>query len=135
MGGLYEKLRVKSDSARVMTVKNVENVRGEKDNVVKLLENEQRKYWRIIGQSDEKYGVGYIPFFREQYKDIANVKIEEAKQKLEEQQHVLENAFMVDFVAEINEAIREAREEIDEINRELKYIPFGKDTYQFEMKE
>lgn len=135
MVDLYEKLRVKSDSARVMTVKNVENVRGEKDNVVKLLENEQRKYWRIIGQSDEKYGVGYIPFFREQYKDIANVKIEEAKQKLEEQQHVLENAFMVDFVAEINEAIRAAREEIDEINRELKYIPFGKDTYQFEMKE
>lgn len=135
MVDLYEKLRVKSNSARVMSEKNVDNVRGEKDNIIRLLENEQRKYWRIIGQSDEKYGVGYITFFREQYKDIANVKIEEAKQKLEEQQHVLENAFMVDFVAEINEAIREAREEIDDINRELKHIPFGKDTYQFEIKE
>lgn len=132
---LYEKLRAKSDSARVMTSKNVENVRGEKENVIKSLENEQRKYWRILEQNDEKYGVGYIGFFREQYKDIANVKIEEAKQKLEEQQHVLENAFMVDFVAEINEAIREARDEIDEINKELKDIPFGKDTYQFKMIE
>lgn len=48
---------------------------------------------------------------------------------------MLENAFMVDFVAEINEAIREARDEIDEINKALKDIPFGKDTYQFKMIE
>lgn len=132
---LYDKLRNKSESARVMTTKNVENVRGEKDNVIRILESEQRKYWKIIGQSDEKYGIGYIPLFREQYRDIANVKIEEAKHKLEEQQHLLENAFMVDFVAEINEAIREAKEEIDEINKALKDIPFGKDTYQFKMLE
>lgn len=132
---LYDKLRIKSDSARVMTTKNVENVRGEKESAIRILENEQRKYWHIIGQSDEKYGIGFIPLFREQYRDIANVKIEEAKQKLDEQQHVLENAFMVDFVAEINEAIREAKEEIDEINKALKDIPFGKDTYQFKMLE
>ncbi len=119
---LYDKLRIKSDSARVMTTKNVENVRGEKESAIRILENEQRKYWHIIGQSDEKYGIGFIPLFREQYRDIANVKIEEAKQKLDEQQHVLENAFMVDFVAEINEAIREAKEEIDEINKALKDI-------------
>ena len=132
---LYDKLRIKSDSARVMTSKNVENVRGEKESITRILENEQRKYWHIIGQSDEKYGVGFISLFREQYRDIANIKIEEAKQKLEEQQHVLENAFMVDFVAEINEAIREAKEEINEINKVLKDIPFGKDTYQFKMLE
>lgn len=67
---LYDKLRIKSDSARVMTPKNVENYRYEKENSVRILENEQRKYWRIIGQSDEKYGVGFIAFFREQYRDI-----------------------------------------------------------------
>ncbi|MBD5096794.1 MAG: AAA family ATPase [Lachnospiraceae bacterium] len=132
---LYDRLRIKSESARVMTAKNVENIRGEKDNVIRILENEQRKYWHIIGLSDEKYGIGYIPLFREQYREIANVKIEEAKHKLEEKQHELENAFMVDFVAEINEAIREAKEEIDEINKALKDIPFGKDTYQFKMFE
>lgn len=132
---LYDKLRSKSDNARVMTSKNVEKVRGEKDNSIKILENEQRKYCHIMGQSDEKYGIGYIPFFREQYRDIATVKIEEARHKLEEQQRVLEYAFMVDFVAEMNEAIREAKEEIDEINKVLKDIPFGKDTYQFKMLE
>lgn len=135
MAELYNKLRIESDTARVMTTKNVEDVRMEKDNAIGILEKEQRKYWHCIGQSDEKYGVTYIPMFREQYRDIANVKIEEAKHKLEEQQHVLENAFMVDFVAEINEAIREAKEEINEINKALKHIPFGKDTYQFKMLE
>lgn len=135
MVGLYNKLRIKSENALVMTTKNVEDVRMEKDNAIRILEKEQRKYWHCIGQSDEKYGIAYIPLFREQYRDIANVKIEEAKHKLEEQQHVLENAFMVDFVAEINEAIREAKEEINEINKALKHIPFGKDTYQFKMLE
>lgn len=132
---LYEKLRGRSDSARVMAWNTVEKVKGEKENTIRLLENEQRKYWRIIGQNDEKYGVGYIRVFREQLRDIANVKIEEAKQKLEEKQRDLENAFMVDFVAEINATMREAQNEIDEINRELKHIPFGKDTYQFRMIE
>lgn len=132
---MYDRLRAKSGNVRVITPKSVENFRAEKENAVRKLEEEQRRYWHIIGQGDEKYGVGYISRFREQYRDIANVKIEEAKKKLEEQQQILENAFMVDFVAEMNEAIREAREEIDELNRELKNIPFGKDTYQFMMVE
>lgn len=132
---LYERLRNKSNSARVMLPKSVENTRGERDGAVRTLEDEQRRYWRIIGQSDERCGIGYIPLFREEYRDISNVKIEEAKQKLQEQQCTLENAFMTDFVAEIDEAIRGAREEIDQINRELKNISFGKDRYQFEMKE
>lgn len=67
---LYDKLRIKSDSARVMTTKNVENVRGEKESAIRILENEQRKYWHIIGQSDEKFGIGFIPLFREQYRDM-----------------------------------------------------------------
>lgn len=132
---LYDGLREKSGNMRVITPKSVENFRQEKENAVRKLEEEQRRYWHIIGQGDEKYGVGYISRFREQYRDIANVKIEEAKKKLEEQQQILENAFMVDFVAEMNEAIREAKAEIDELNRELKNIPFGKDTYQFMMVE
>lgn len=81
-----------------------------KENAQEALEEQQRKYRHIMGQSDEKYGIGYIAFFREQLRDIANVKIEDVKQKLEEQQYMLENAFMVDFVAEINEAIRGGQE-------------------------
>lgn len=135
MMDLYDRLRMKHDGARVMSEKNVENFRNEKENVIRSLEQEQRKYMRIIGRGDEKYGIGFISYFRKEYKDVANVKIEEVKQKLDEQLHVLETAFMDDFVAEINEAIRIAREEIDDINRELKHISFGKDTYQFKMIE
>ena len=67
--------------------------------------------------------------------NIANIKIEEAHIRLKEQGEKLESAFMNDFVAEINETIREARAEIEEINRELKKIPFGNDTYRFVMDE
>ena len=35
----------------------------------------------------------------------------------------------------MNETIREAKEEIASINRELKSLPFGDDTYKFVMKE
>ena len=42
---------------------------------------------------------------------------------------------MNDFVAEINETIQAARDEIEGINRELKKIPFGNDTYRFIMTE
>ena len=42
---------------------------------------------------------------------------------------------MHDFIGEINEAIRMAKDEIGSINRELKQIPFGQDTYQFKMQE
>ena len=42
---------------------------------------------------------------------------------------------MNDFVAEMNETIREAKAEIENINRELKKLPFGNDTYRFVMEE
>ena len=42
---------------------------------------------------------------------------------------------MNDFVAEINETIQAAKNEIEAINRELKKIPFGNDTYRFVMTE
>ena len=40
-----------------------------------------------------------------------------------------------DFVAELNENIISAKEEIATINSELKRIPFGRDIYQFKMEE
>ena len=54
---------------------------------------------------------------------------------MEEQSQRLESAFMNDFVAEMNETIRDAKEEIAAINRELKVLPFGNDTYKFVMRE
>lgn len=61
--------------------------------------------------------------------------MEEAQQKLQEQAGRLESAFMNDFVAEVDENVREAKREMDAINRELRHMPFGNDTYKFVMKE
>lgn len=125
----YEKLRSKRGEIRVITEKTVQNMRGELEICIKALENVQLDYCRISEIDINKRGIGYIPFYREEYRNIANVKIEEAHSRLVEQAQKLESAFMNDFVAEINETIGEARREIDAINRELKQIPFGQDTY------
>ncbi len=131
----YEKLRAKKDSVIALQEKTVINLRGELDQKVHKLENEQLAYCQISGIDTNRRGVGYIPFYREEYRNVANVKIEEAHHRLQEQSEKLENAFMNDFVAEMNETITEAKKEIDNINRELKQIPFGRDTYQFRMEE
>lgn len=131
----YEKLHAKRGEIRVITEKTVSNLKGELDNCITALENVQLEYCRISEIDINKRGIGYIPFYREEYRNIANVKIEEAHSRLEEQSKKLESAFMNDFVAEMNETIGEAKREIDAINRELKQIPFGQDTYKFKMEE
>lgn len=131
----YNKLYAKRGEIRVITEKTVQNLKGELDTCIKSLENLQLDYCRISEIDINKRGIGYIPFYREEYRNIANVKIEEAHSRLIEQAQKLESAFMNDFVAEINETIGEARREIDAINRELKQIPFGQDTYKFKIEE
>lgn len=131
----YNKLYEKRGEIRVITEKTVQNLKGELEICIKALENLQLDYCRISEIDINKRGIGYIPFYREEYRNIANVKIEEAHNRLVEQAQKLESAFMNDFVAEINETIGEARREIDAINRELKQIPFGQDTYKFKMEE
>ena len=131
----YKKLCSKRGEIRVITDKSVQNLRSELEQCIKSLENAQLDYCRINETDINKRGVGYIPFYREEYRNIANVKIEDAHRHLEEKSKELESAFMNDFVAEINETIGDARREIDAINRELKQIPFGHDTYKFKMEE
>lgn len=98
-------------------------------------EDAQLAYCRLAGIDVGKRGIGYIPWYREEYRNLAHVKVEEAQQKLQEQAGRLESAFMNDFVAEIDENVREAKREMDAINRELRHMPFGNDTYKFVMKE
>lgn len=132
----YEKLREKKpDSWIVLTSKTVDNLRGELKECEKKLENSQWEYCKLMETDINKRGVGYIAHYRNEYRNLARVKIEETKQKLEEQSKKLESAFMNDFVAEINESVREAKREMDAINRELRQIPFGNDTYRFVMNE
>lgn len=131
----YEKLRTKKESWQVITPKTVRNLRGEVEECTRQMENAQLSYCKLAEIDINKRGAAYIKFFREEYRNIANIKIEEAHQRLEEQSQKLESAFMNDFVAEMNETIRDAKEEIAAINRELKVLPFGNDTYKFVMKE
>lgn len=132
----YDRLvKGKENTWKVITPKTVRNLEGEVKECIRLLESAQLEYCKLAEIDINKRGVGYIPFYREEYRNIANIKVEEAQNQLKEQGEKLESAFMNDFVAEINETIREAKEEIEIINRELKRIPFGNDTYRFVMEE
>jgi hypothetical protein len=131
----YARAYAKRGEICVITSKTVMNLKGELDNCERELETAQWEYCRISEMDINKRGVAYIPFYREEYRNLANVRIEEAHTRLEQQGKKLESAFMNDFVAEINETVAEARREIDSINRELKQIPFGQDTYKFRMEE
>ena len=131
----YYRLRAKSDTCMVIKEKTVKNLAGELDNCIKEMENLQMGYARIAEIDLSRRGVSFIPFYRSHMKEISNVKLEEVSAKLEQQSKILESAFMNDFVAEINEAVANARMEIELINRELRQLPFGNDTYRFVMEE
>lgn len=131
----YARLRERRGSARVIQEKNVKNLRGEAEESRQTMENAQLDYCRITQIDLYQHGPAYIPFYREQYRSIANVEIERVRAQLDEQSRRLESAFMNDFVAELNETVMEAQQEIEAINRELKQLPFGNDTYRFVMSE
>lgn len=131
----YRKLRGKSDSCLVIKEKTVRNLGAERENCIKEMENLQVAYAKLAEIDLNRRGVSFIPFYRAQLKEISNVRLEEASVKLAEQAKTLESAFMNDFVAEINEMVSNARTEIELINRELKQLPFGSDTYRFVMEE
>lgn len=120
---------------QVITPKAIRALKNELESCARQLEDVQLAYCRLAEIDVNKRGTAYISFFREEYRNIANVKVEETKRRLDEQSAKLENAFMNDFVAEMNETICDAKSEISAINRELKQLPFGKDTYKFVMKE
>ncbi len=130
-----EKTEEDRGSWRVITPRQVKALKTELETCVRQLENVQIEYCRLAEIDMNKRGVAYISFFREEYRNIANIKVEEAKCRLDEQSLKLENAFMNDFVAEMNETIYDAKNEIAAINHELKQLPFGNDTYKFVMKE
>lgn len=131
----YEKLKKRQGDVRVIKKNTVERLREKADESRRIMENAQLEYCKITQIDLYQHGSAYIPFYREQYRNIANVKIEQVRTQLEEQSKRLESAFMNDFVAEINETVTEAKLEIEAINQELKRLPFGNDTYRFMMKE
>ena len=131
----YNQLKKQQNNVLVIAEKTVRNAGSELNDKEKSLETIQLEYNKLVGKDLNERGVAFIPFYREEYLDIANAKLDEAKNKLEEANIKLRNAFLHDFIAELKENIEKAKEEIDIINRELKKIPFGIDYYQFKMEE
>ena len=132
---LYNQMTKQQNNVFVLSEKTVKNATSELNDKEKSLENIQLEYNKLAGRDLNERGVAYIWFYREEYRDIANAKLDEAKNKLEVASTKLRNAFLHDFIAELKENIENAREEIDIINSELKKIPFGIDFYQFKMEE
>ena len=115
--------------------KTVDGWEKSKKDALDKLENLQLEYHKINGSDLYQRGESYIGYFRDEYRNLANVKIEEAQNRLNEQREKLQSAFVGDFVAELDESIANAKQEIDKINRELRKLPFGSDTYCFKMEE
>ena len=134
----YRKATERTGGTEAIQMKSVQRQQQELNGtVIPTLRSEQQKYLKIIGRPDEfeiMTGAGQIPFYREEYRNVRNVKIDEARQNLEQKTQQLEDAFMNDFVAELKEKMDRATVEIDGINHELMETPFGPDTYRFEMK-
>lgn len=134
----YGKLTKRNGTLTGIQEKTVNNQRTDLQNIIEpALRAEQRKYLKIAGRMDEfevLTGAAQIPFYREEYRNLKNVKIDETRQQLEAKSKQLEDAFMNDFVAELKEKMDRARGEMESVNRELRQTPFGVDTYRFEMK-
>ena len=131
----YERASKQRNTFIIISNKHLQNLTNDVDNAKRRMEDKQREYNLISEIEASNYGVEFIPFYRDRYRDVANVKIDEAKNKVEKQSEKLRDVFLHDFVAELNEKIISAKEEIAAINAELKRIPFGRDIYQFKMEE
>ena len=129
----YERQTALRKNPIVIGEKHMKQLNVDVENAKKNLEDEQLKYNKLSDLPLENRGIEFISFYREQYRNVANVKIDEAKDKLEEQSVKLRDVFLHDFVSELKENIDKAKDEIDKINSELKKIPFGRDIYQFKM--
>lgn len=129
----YERQSALRKNPIVIGEKHMKQLNVDVENAKKNLENVQLEYNKLSDLPLDNRGIEFIRFYREQYRNVANVKIDEAKDKLEEQSVKLRDVFLHDFVSELKENIDKAKEEINKINSELKRIPFGRDIYQFKM--
>lgn len=131
----YESAIQKQRGGQAISQRTVADWEKQKKDAADDLTKLHFDYCRINGSDTLFVGVSFIQHYRDEYRNLANVRIEEAQARLEEQSHKLQSAFASDFVAELDAAIRDAKEEIDKINRELRQLPFGSDTYCFKMEE
>ena len=81
----YEKLRKKKDGAlKVITQRSVDNSRSDVKECEKHLESAQLEYCRLSELDINQRGVGYIAFYREEYRNLAHVKMEAINEELKQ---------------------------------------------------
>ena len=98
----YQQLREKIGGPVVIREKGVYQLRTALEEVARRLEDAQLEYLKISEQDLNMRGVAFIPSFRKEYQNLANVQIEKARAQLDEKASLLEQTFLTDFVAEIN---------------------------------
>ena len=131
----YEASRNRLGSPLVLREKTVNNRKNELNEIQMRLERSQMRYQQVMGQDMNRVGAAFIPVYQREYQNLVNVRIEKARADLAEKTREMEHAVLGDFVAEINEKSAAARAELEAINRELRELPFGRDTYRFVMRE
>lgn len=131
----YKESAEKSGNAVVVRERMLSALRGEVEETGRKMEDAQLEYLKVAGGELSHRGAAFIPEFRRELQNLVNVQMERTKELLHKQKDKLENTFLTDFVGDIYEKILNAREEMDALNRELKSLPFGRDTYRFVLSE
>ena len=131
----YEKASQNRPDGIVLKQATIDRIDTDRSRRLEKMIDSQLKYNSFAGKDPTERGVQFIPKFRSERDQLANVDAEEVKNKLEEKGKLLESTFITDFIAELCEKVNKAKEEIDAINRELKSLPFGQDIYEFKAKE
>ncbi|MBQ4224870.1 MAG: hypothetical protein II664_01000, partial [Oscillospiraceae bacterium] len=127
----YERQSRNSPTGVAISQRTVDDNKREMDSAAKTMEDAQVRYCVLAKISTDERGVSYIGKFRREREQVENIDAENVKQSLDEQRKKLEEAFVTQFVQAICEALHNAEEEIDAINRELSELPFGQDIYTF----
>lgn len=131
----YEKHREGHDDGIIYSQNTIDRAESDRKRKLEELREQQLKFCQFASLDITNCGENAIGFYRKYRSELVHIKAEETKQRIEEAKHNLQSAFVNDFVGQINENIREAKNEIDAINDELKYLPFGNNIYQFTYDE
>ena len=131
----YDKHISGHDDGILYSQNTIRRAETDRQKILEDLVKLQIKFCQAAGIDISKSGEMYIGYYRELKNELMNVKAEEIRQKLEDTSKSLESTFITDFVAQINENIKAARDEIDKINSELETLPFGNDVYKFKADE
>lgn len=126
-----EALRSRSNQAIVQNFTN--NRQGLITQVGRLKED----LYQLRVKYNERYQFGGAPHaeeneaYEQEYRKLVESELPSYEDKIKEARESAEQEFKEHFIFRLQENIRLARQEFDNLNRVLKDIPFGQDRYHF----